>query len=132
MVNKAQLITPFLMLTAGTIASIIMYVRNFDLYRMLWNLLIVLVVFYIIGDITRYIYSILRPRTIPVSNIDQDMLNTLMTGDMVGNVVAVDDDDDGNGNDSDEDGMMYDDGDGYSDEELDGYETDGETDDDEY
>ena len=45
MENKTQLITPFLMLTAGTIASIIMYIRKFDLNRMLWGLLIVLVIF---------------------------------------------------------------------------------------
>ena len=42
------------MLFAGALASIIMYIRKYDFYKMLWVLLIVLVVFYIIGDIVRY------------------------------------------------------------------------------
>ena len=122
MKNKTQLITPLLMLTAGMIASVIMYVRGFDFNTMLWNLLIVLVIFYIIGDIVRYIYAALRPRTIPASSIDQEMLDALMNGDeVVGNVVAVDDADDAEkGEDSD-----YGE-EGYSDEELDGYDEDDE------
>ena len=60
-----KLITPFLMLFAGAVASIIMYVRHFDLYTMLWVLLVVLVIFYIIGDVVRYIYESIRPRIIP-------------------------------------------------------------------
>ena len=35
--NKTGLITPFFMLLAGAIASIIMYVRGFDLTTMLWG-----------------------------------------------------------------------------------------------
>lgn len=124
MKNKTQLITPFLMLTAGMIASVIMYIRNFELYRMLWILLIVLIIFYIIGDITRYIYTVLRPRTIPAYNIDHDLLNALMNGeDIAGNVVAVDDEDpDDGGEEYAEAGEEFDDGEeGYSDEELGGY-----------
>ena len=41
MENKVKLITPFLMLLAGAIASIIMYIRHFDLFTMLWVLLLV-------------------------------------------------------------------------------------------
>lgn len=63
--NKTGLITPFLMLTAGAIASVIMYVREFELTRMLWTLLIVLIIFYIIGDIARYLYASIRPTIIP-------------------------------------------------------------------
>ena len=62
--NKVKLITPFLMLFAGAVASIIMYIRNFELVDMLWILLIVLLVFYVIGDIIRYIYAAIRPRII--------------------------------------------------------------------
>ena len=68
--GKVSLITPFLMLMAGAIASVIMYVRGADLYTMLWGLLIVLLVFYVIGDIVRYIYASIKPRIIP--KIDYD------------------------------------------------------------
>ena len=67
-----KLITPFLMLFAGAVASIIMYVRHFDLYTMLWVLLVVLVIFYIIGDIVRYIYESIRPRIIP--DMDEELM----------------------------------------------------------
>ena len=68
--NKTGLITPFFMLLAGAIASIIMYIRGFDLTTMLWGLLVVLVIFYIIGDIARYIYASIRPRIIPTGNLE--------------------------------------------------------------
>ena len=66
--NKTRLITPFFMLLAGAIASIIMYIRGFELTRMLWGVLIVLVIFYIIGDVARYLYSSIRPRIIPATD----------------------------------------------------------------
>ena len=37
------------MLTAGAVASIITYIRNFELIEMLWILLGVLILFYIFG-----------------------------------------------------------------------------------
>lgn len=132
--NKTPLITPFLMLTAGTIASIIMYVRGFEFNTMLWILLIVLVIFYIIGDIARYIYATIRPRVIPTANIDRELLEALMNGEEIsGNVVAVTDREDTNTSEdvSEElsaDGFMseeiegYSDEEGYSEEELGGYE----------
>lgn len=133
MSNKTQLITPFLMLTAGTIASVIMYVRGFDFNKMLWDLLIVLVIFYIIGDIARYIYATIKPRIIPASNIDDEMISALMhADDAAGNVVAVADIENADmGGDftqepgadgfMSENGAGYSDEDGYSDEELGGY-----------
>lgn len=133
--NKTPLITPFLMLTAGTIASIIMYVRGFDLNTMLWTLLIVLIIFYIIGDIARFLYASVRPRIIPVGNIDRELLEALMNGEEIsGNVVNVTDSE---GTDmgaelSEEqlsvDGFMseesesYSDEEGYSEEELGEYD----------
>lgn len=74
--NKVGLITPFLMLSAGAIASIIMYVRGVDLYTMLWGLLIVLLVFYVIGDVVRYVYASIKPRIIP--KIDYDDIEVPM------------------------------------------------------
>ncbi len=68
--NKTGLITPFLMLLAGAIASIIMYVRGYELTRMLWGLLIVLLIFYVLGDIARYLYAPIRPRIIPTGDLD--------------------------------------------------------------
>lgn len=63
--NKTGLITPFIMLVAGSLASVIMYIRKYEFTKMLWILLIVLVIFYIIGDIARYLYSTVRPTVVP-------------------------------------------------------------------
>lgn len=122
--NKTPLITPFLMLTAGTIASIIMYVRGFDLNTMLWTLLIVLIIFYIIGDIARYLYASVRPRVIPVANMDRELLEALMNGEEIsGNVVNVTGNEDRNMSEalSEEqlsvDGFMSEESEGYSGEE---------------
>lgn len=122
--NKTPLITPFLMLTAGTIASIIMYVRGFEFNTMLWTLLIVLIIFYIIGDIARYLYASVRPRVIPVANIDRQLLEALMNGEEIsGNVVNVTDSEgkDMSAELSEEqlsaDGFMSEESEGYSDEE---------------
>lgn len=65
MEKKTRFITPLLMLIAGMLASVIMFVREYDLYTMLWTLLIVLLVFYVIGDVVRYIYEAIRPRVMP-------------------------------------------------------------------
>ena len=68
--SKVKLITPFLMLLAGAIASIIMYIKKYDFYTMLWVLLIVLIVFYMIGDVARYLYASVQPRVLPADEID--------------------------------------------------------------
>lgn len=68
--NKVKLITPFLMLFAGALASIIMFIKEYDFYTMLWVLLIVLIVFYIIGDVARYLYASALPRVLPSDEID--------------------------------------------------------------
>lgn len=132
MENKTGLITPFLMLTAGTIASIIMYIRKFELDRMLWCLLIVLVVFYIIGDTARYLYATVRPRIIPSGNLAAMVEQAKLNGDLTGSVVAfADSEKTGEGGDSLEelsaDGFMseengYSSEEGYSEEDLAGNE----------
>lgn len=131
--NKTQLITPFLMLTGGAIASIIMYIRRFDLNTMLWGLLIVLVIFYILGDIARYLYASVRPRVIPSGNLSEMVEEARKNGDLTGSVVAfADSEATSEGEDFSEelsaDGLMSEEGtgyseeEGYSDEELGGYE----------
>lgn len=131
--NKTQLITPFLMLTAGAIASIIMYVRRFEFNTMLWGLLIVLVIFYILGDIARYLYAAVRPRIIPTGDLGEMVETARKNGDLTGNVVAfADSEETGEGEgfleELSADGLMseestrYSEEEGYSDEELDGYE----------
>lgn len=129
--NKTGLITPFFMLLAGAIASIIMYVRGFDLTTMLWGLLIVLVVFYIIGDIARYLYASIRPRIIPSDNLEMMVQKAKQNGDLTGSVVAFENDEQKDMEGMDADGFMsenmeYDSadsnfGEGYSDEELSDY-----------
>lgn len=90
--SKVRLITPFLMLFAGALASIIMYIKKYDFYTMLWVLLIVLVVFYIIGDIVRYLYASALPRVIPQEDIDAIMTNLengILEEDMAGESAEV-------------------------------------------
>lgn len=84
--NKTGLITPFLMLLAGSVASIIMYIRNFEFYTMLWVLLIVLLIFYVIGDIARYLYATVRPRVISdidYAGIEHSMQNSEDEGSVI-------------------------------------------------
>lgn len=129
--NKTGLITPFFMLLAGAIASIIMYVRGFDLTTMLWGLLIVLVVFYIIGDIARYLYASIRPRIIPSGDLEMMVQKAKQNGDLTGSVVAFENDEQKDMEGMDADGFMSDHmeynsaegnfGEGYSDEELSNY-----------
>ena len=91
--NKTGLITPFLMLLAGTVASIIMYIRDFEFFTMLWVLLIVLLIFYVIGDIARYLYATVRPRVI--SDIDfASIENSMQNSEDEGSVITRDNIDD--------------------------------------
>ena len=117
MEDKTRLITPFFMLLAGAIASVIMYVRGFEFTRMLWGLLIVLVVFYILGDIARYLYASIKPRIIPSDDLDRMILDARKNGDLTGSVVAFSDDEQVEGAEytGTEAGI---DEEGYSDEEL--------------
>lgn len=69
--NKTKYITPLIMLFAGAIAAIIMTIRHYELYRMLWTLLIVLIIFYVIGDVVRYLYASVRPTIIPIADVDE-------------------------------------------------------------
>lgn len=46
---KRKLIPPFIMLFAGAIVSIVMYMNDYEIKTMLWILVAVLVGFYIIG-----------------------------------------------------------------------------------
>lgn len=118
MENKTRLITPFFMLLAGAIASIIMYVRGYEFTRMLWGLLIVLVVFYVLGDIARYLYASIRPRIIPSGDLEQMVLDAKKNGDLTGSVVAFSDHEQGDASEDTETGV---DDEGYSDEELEEY-----------
>ena len=116
--NKTGLITPFLMLLAGAIASIIMYVRGYELTRMLWGLLIVLLIFYVLGDIARYLYASIRPRIIPTGDLEQMVQEAKKNGDLTGNVVAFANEEQNDMEDMDAGGFMSEDADGYSDEEI--------------
>jgi hypothetical protein len=120
MENKSRLITPFLMLLAGAIASIIMYIRGYELTRMLWGLLIVLVIFYILGDVARYLYASVRPRIIPVTDLDAMVIQARKNSDLTGSVVEFSDEETENTGEGE---SAQDEEQGYSDEELEEYET---------
>lgn len=120
--NKTGLITPFFMLLAGAIAAIIMYVRGFDLTTMLWVLLVVLVVFYIIGDVARYLYASIRPRIIPTGDLELMVQKAKLNGDLTGSVVAFANEEQKDMVGMDADGFMSETTEaGYSDEELHDY-----------
>lgn len=87
--NRAKLITPFLMLFAGALASVIMYVRHFDLFTMLWVLLLVLVIFYVIGDVARYLYQSVQPKILPDVETLEDYLAS--NGNIVSKEKGADD-----------------------------------------
>lgn len=72
--NKTRFITPVLMLIGAAVASITMFVKNYELYTMLWVLLVVLIIFYIIGDVVRYIYASVRPCILPQSSDLENMI----------------------------------------------------------
>lgn len=46
---KRRMIPIFLMLVAGAITSIITYIKDYELTRMLWILVGVLIIFYVLG-----------------------------------------------------------------------------------
>ncbi|MDE6220261.1 MAG: hypothetical protein K2G51_07545 [Lachnospiraceae bacterium] len=119
--NKTGLITPFFMLLAGAIASIIMYVRGFDLTTMLWVLLVVLVIFYILGDVARYLYASIRPRIIPTGNLELLVQKAKLNGDLTGSVVAFANEEQNDMEGMDADGFMSENAEGYSEEELQDY-----------
>jgi uncharacterized membrane protein len=55
--KRKKLLAPFLMLLAGAVASIYMFVKGFEPQRMLGILLFVLLLFYILGGIINYILT---------------------------------------------------------------------------
>jgi hypothetical protein len=92
MEDKTRFITPLLMLLAGAIASIIMAVRGYELTRMLWILLIVLVIFYFLGDTARYIYSTIKPRIIPDADFSEMEKMVRENLEQTGNIEEITDD----------------------------------------
>ncbi len=50
---KRKMIPIFLMLVAGAITSIITYIKDYELTRMLWTLLGALIVFYVLGVVVQ-------------------------------------------------------------------------------
>jgi hypothetical protein len=87
--DKTRFITPLFVLLAGAISSIIMYVRHFELTAMLWALLIILVIFFFIGDTVRFIYSTIKPRIIPETDFSQMEQIARNRMNLMGNVVEV-------------------------------------------
>ena len=139
--NKVKLITPFIMLLAGAIAAVIMYIRKFEFERMLWVLLLVLIVFYFIGDVIRYIYAAIRPRIITQDVDYSDYIPLSRFAEESGNVRAYADDDEDEDEEFDADAFLASADtsssvsdsteEGYSEEELQEYTDDAEDSDDE-
>lgn len=122
--NKVKLITPFLMLLAGAVAAIIMYIRDFELVDMLWVLLIVLVVFYFIGDTIRYIYATIRPRIIDQDIDYSDFIPlSIFDDEESGNVRAFEDGEETDDADAFSAAFQHDDNgdEGYTEEDLQEY-----------
>lgn len=49
MIMKRKMIPIILMLAAGAVTSIITFIKDYELTKMLWTLLIVLIIFYLLG-----------------------------------------------------------------------------------
>lgn len=86
--NKTKYIVPLIVLFAEAIAAILTVIYEYDLDKMLWTLLLVFIIFFIIGDIVRYIYSKIRPTVIPLTAVQNmismssaDGFDTLESGD---------------------------------------------------
>lgn len=52
---KRKLVPPFIMLLAGAVTSIVMFLNHYEIKKMLWILVAVLVSFYIIGVVIKEI-----------------------------------------------------------------------------
>jgi hypothetical protein len=59
---------------------------------MLWILLIVLVIFYFLGDTARYIYSIIKPRIIPEADYGEMEKMVRENLEQTGNIEEITDD----------------------------------------
>jgi hypothetical protein len=118
MEDKTRFITPFLMLFAGAIAAIIMYARGYELTRMLWILLIVLIIFYFLGDTARYIYARIRPRVIPDADYDEMERQVRESLGLTGNIEEITDDEE-----AVEDGTLTDEEEGVVDTDSEGAES---------
>ena len=57
MSDKRRLLAPIIMLTAGAIASITMFIMQYELGKMLGTLLLILVLFYLLGSVFSYVLS---------------------------------------------------------------------------
>lgn len=55
---KRKLIPIFLMLVAGAVTSIIAYIKDYELTRMLWTLLAALVIFYLLGILMKKVLDL--------------------------------------------------------------------------
>ncbi len=55
---KRKLIPPFVMLLAGLIASIRTYMLHYDLKRSLTIILVVLVIFYLLGSLVKFMLDV--------------------------------------------------------------------------
>lgn len=72
------------MLLAGSVTSIAMFLKHYELTVMLKVLLAVLIVFYIVGDTFRYLYEKFRP-------IEEDEKDDDESGDDQKEIIADDD-----------------------------------------
>lgn len=55
---KRKWIPPFLMLFAGAVSSIIMFILHYEMQSMLWILLGVLIAFYVIGSLFKWMLDV--------------------------------------------------------------------------
>lgn len=69
---KRKLIPPFLMLFAGLVSSIIMFMLHYDTKKMLAILFAVLIAFYIIGCLFKLMLDIFDRQNMAVETDDED------------------------------------------------------------
>jgi hypothetical protein len=57
MTEKRRLLAPIVMLSAGAVASIAMFIMQYELRRMLGILLLILMLFYVLGAVFSYVLT---------------------------------------------------------------------------
>lgn len=81
--RKAKLITPFIMLLAGLVTSLAMYLKHYPLTKMLIILLVVLIIFFFVGDTFRFVYEKFRPEELSDEEGNDENVKEIIADDDV-------------------------------------------------
>lgn len=78
---KRKLIPPFLMLSAGAVCSIAMHLNYYETNQMLTILLVVMIVFYIAGNLFTMMLNIFDKKNQPEEEIQEEAIEEIISGE---------------------------------------------------